>query len=476
MSTRRLILLILILFSGPSRAADVTIDCSKPAGTIRALHGVNNGPLDGGGLIDLTKFHRELRIPFTRLHDAHWPNPDVVDLHAVFPDWKADPGDPKSYDFLRTDQYISATLKTGSKVIYRLGESIEHGPDKRRLAPPDPRKFAAVCLNIIRHYNEGWADGHRHDIRYWEIWNEPDNRPNMWTGSDEDYFRLYSTAAKEIKRHFPHLKVGGPAVGNTGDMKDGNKLHPPPFLTKFVDHCKRDRAPLDFFSWHLYSNDPRAFARRARAVRGLLDQKGFDETESHLNEWNYLPDNDWTPVLLQGQGEKRERFYDRIGNAEGAAFTASALIALQDAPLDVATYYAGDTNPFGPFTRHGAPRKTFHALKAFALLLDTPARLSTSPAEQPGIAILAGTNSTRDAFTILLANFNSPDPQVNLRLRGIPWSAGSRARTFLLDPTRDLEPVKAEEFPRGPLHLRVRLAGPSVRLIMIRSADSTGHE
>src|SRR5687768_5698013 len=69
-----------------ARAVEVVVDCSKAAGTIRALHGVNNGPLDGGGLVDLSARHKELAVPFTRLHDAHWPNPDVVDVHVVFPD------------------------------------------------------------------------------------------------------------------------------------------------------------------------------------------------------------------------------------------------------------------------------------------------------------------------------------------------------------------------------------------------------
>src|SRR5687768_6205981 len=180
-------ILMAVVAVAPARpfGAEIFVDCSKKVGAFRAVNGVNNGPLDVGGTVDLSEFHRALRIPFTRLHDTHWPNPDVVDMHAVFPDWEADASDPRSYDFRRTDEYVAAILKCGSKVVYRLGESIEHGSDKRRVRPPDAGKFAQVCVNIIRHYNEGWADGHRYDIRYWEIWNEPDNRPAMWTGTDE---------------------------------------------------------------------------------------------------------------------------------------------------------------------------------------------------------------------------------------------------------------------------------------------------
>ena len=56
--------------------------------------------------------------------------------------------------------------------------------------PADAAKWAAICVGIIRHYNEGWANGFHHGIRYWEIWNEPENRPAMWTGTDEDYLAL----------------------------------------------------------------------------------------------------------------------------------------------------------------------------------------------------------------------------------------------------------------------------------------------
>ena len=84
----------------------------------------------------------------------------------------------------------------------------------------DFEKWTAVAIGIIRHYNEAWADGFRHDIRYWEIWNEPENRPAMWTGTDNDYYRLYVTAARGIKKRFPELRVGGPSVGAPGEVEN----------------------------------------------------------------------------------------------------------------------------------------------------------------------------------------------------------------------------------------------------------------
>ena len=152
-----------------SAAAELTVDCSRSEGTVRPLHGVNSGPIHAGEPLDLSAYHRELGVPLTRLHDCHWPNPDVVDIHVLFPDFKADPSRPESYDFSRTDDYLQAILNTGSGIVFRLGESIEHSKKKHHVHPAaDAEKWAAVCLSIVRHYNDGWANGFHHKIRYWD--------------------------------------------------------------------------------------------------------------------------------------------------------------------------------------------------------------------------------------------------------------------------------------------------------------------
>jgi hypothetical protein len=236
-----LALLAALVAAVPLRAEEavLTADFAVPAGSIRPLHGINKGPLAPGGLFDVIKEQKELGVPFTRLHDCGWPNPYVVDHHAVFPDPDADPALPGSYDFRLTDEYIAAVRRTGAEPIYRLGESIEHTSVKRFVHPPaDPEKWAAICLGIIRHYNEGWADGFRYDIRYWEIWNEPENRPAMWSGSDDDYLRLYRVAATAIKKQFPALKVGGPALGASGRFVNG-EFRPTEFAARFLAMCRR---------------------------------------------------------------------------------------------------------------------------------------------------------------------------------------------------------------------------------------------
>ena len=446
-------------------AGDVVVDASKRLGEIRPLHGVNGGVLEEGGTVDLSRAYAEIGTPLARLHDCRWPGPDVVDVHTVFPDPRADPGRPESYTFETTDRYLAAILATGARIVYRLGESIEHTEKKRWVHPPaDPERWAAACAGIVRHYNEGWADGFRHGVRYWEIWNEPENRPSMWTGTEEDWFRLYTATSRRLKERFPEILVGGPSIGYPGKLR-GDALEPSPFLDAFLERCRKDGAPLDFFSWHRYADDPRDLPRLARAVRKLLDERGFPRAESHLNEWNHLPGEDWSPLLPAGQGLARRQCFEAIGGAPGAAFTAAALVLLQDAPVDAANYYAGDTKPFGLFDELGAPRKPFHAFRAFRSLLDTPLRVETRSGDGE-LAACAGLSRDGDRASVLLARFRvGPRRATRVRLENLPWTGASRWEVLVIDREKDLEPALGGDAAGSDIDIEIALEAPWVALV-----------
>ncbi len=421
--------------------AELSFDFSQASGSVRPLHGGNNGPLGQGETVDLSKFHRELAIPFTRLHDSAWPYPDIVDVHAIFPNFNADPDNPRSYRFGPTDDYLRAITNVGSRIVYRLGESIEHAKRKRYVHPPaDPQKWARICLGIIRHYNEGWADGHRFGIDYWEIWNEPENQPAMWTGTAQQYYELYAVTANAIRSRWPKLKVGGPSLGHQGVARQG-RLEPSDFLRGFIGHVRQSGAPLDFFSWHGYTDDPDFFARQAIAIRAFLDREGFSRTESHLNEWNYLPDRDWRP-MLSAQGEQRERWYARQGGVEGAAFVTATLISLQDAPVDVANFYSADNQPFGLFSLHGAPKKTFEAFRLFRTLLATPSRAADLATASPGVWRLAGVGAKGDRAAVLIARSaqasQAGSGRLTIAVSNLPWAGPTRVEHHQLDPSGEV--------------------------------------
>ena len=151
--------------------ATIQVDFRRPTGKrVMPLHGFNSGPMTKVFTYDARPQFVEGGFPYVRLHDVEYPygSGEFVDIPCIFKNFDADENDPASYNFANTDEYIRQSLAVGSKIIYRLGVSIEHSPHKRYIHPPkDFGKWARICEHIIRHYNEGWADGHHWDIRDW---------------------------------------------------------------------------------------------------------------------------------------------------------------------------------------------------------------------------------------------------------------------------------------------------------------------
>lgn len=470
------------LVSGATPVAvdpSLRIDFTTPAGVLRPLHGVNKGPLAAGGLVDVIAAHRELGIPLTRLHDCHWPVPDVVDMHVVFPDARADPTRPESYDFRMTDEYIASVLATGSKILYRLGETIEHTPVKRFVHPPqDATRWAAAAIGIIRHYNEGWADGFHYDIRHWEIWNEPENQPTMWTGTNEQFFDFYGVAARAIKAAFPKLMVGGPGIGITGDLIQGD-LKPSVFLTGFLERCRRDSLPLDFLSWHCYSSssNPQELPLRAHGIRKLMNQYGFQGAESYLDEWRNIPDYDWAPLSRSAQPLVRQNWYARMFGAESAAYIVAVLLGLQDAPVEAANFFHGELGGFGMFDESGVPLKNYYGMLAFRRLLDTPQRALIQGLIPKGVAVGAGRAANEDSVAILISSYGQTlnagvQNPLRLKMQGLRWPNPVVRTIHVVDAQHDLVPTPDKAQLQAGNTLEITLSTPSVALITLGPAAS----
>ena len=310
------------------RSVESSIDFLSSSGeTIRPLHGINSGPLfgyeNGEFRYQASGFFRQAGIPYVRLHDVEYPyGKDLfVDIHCVFPNFEADPDNPASYHFEETDQYIRNAIENGSQIFFRLGESIDHSGDALYINPPsDYGQWARICEGIIRHYNEGFADGFHYGIAYWEIWNEPD-KEQMWTGTPDEYYELYKTTASYLKDRFPELKIGGCAL--SGVSTD--------YLNQFLAYISSgESAPLDFCSWHIYSADPMDLYRSAEKVQTCLEKYGYETAELIINEWNY--NEGWSE-------EELKKGYQVIRSTRGSAYMAASLIAMQEAGIDMAMYY-----------------------------------------------------------------------------------------------------------------------------------------
>ncbi len=419
----------------------IAVDFSQKTGVMKPMHAVNNGPVYKFGsnqrITNIDAF-RDAGIPYARNHDAaHYSaygGEHTVDVHAIFPNFDADPYDENAYDFACTDEYIRVCELAGVKTFYRLGSKIEHWIKKYgTFPPPDFKKWAIICEHIIRHYTQGWANGFHYDIVYWEIWNEPDVDPDdaedkrCWQGTAEQFYAFYKIAATHLKESFPHLKIGGPAACY---------LAPEWYcwVEAFLNAIGQD-TPLDFFSWHIYSKNVEKIKTSICFARELLDRHGRKNTESILNEWNYVKgweNDEWIYSLKSIKGLK------------GASFTAGVMCTGQYTPVDMLMYY--DARPCimnGLFCTDWLCEclKGYYPFKMFNALYKLKNSVAVKDDSNIYIAAADGDHSA-----IMLTYFDDNDQagpvDVQISLAGL--SGEKAAEIYLLDQTHDMELVRSE--------------------------------
>ena len=400
------------------------VDFGVPAGRIKAMHGVNNAPIrlarEGGRQDEFAR----AGIPFVRTHDtcAGFGGARYVDIPNIFPDFDADETKAENYDFAFTDEFLKPVVAAGSKVFYRLGVTIEnHAWIKNYHAKPpkDFAKWARICEHVIRHYNEGWADGFRWGIEYWEIWNECEGSM-MWDGTREQFFELYRISANHLKKCFPQIKIGG--YGSCGyyhvdDPENRVRSFGPGkgkckrFVDWFEAFCAyvtdpKTAAPLDFHSWHFYwNNEVMDYSRiqtHAKYVRDTLDRFGLTKCESVMNEWNL-----------------RVNGYDGMKGMIGASFCADMFCLMQDSSIDLAMYY--DATPTRSYCGLFAPPENlttpcFEAFVAWNELYRLGGAVKTER-KTPKIGVAAATDGAAKAF--LLVNGYERTRLVKPDVRGV---------------------------------------------------------
>lgn len=395
--------------------ARLHIDFDRALGRVRPMHGVGQPPITG---ISNQMFHylKEAGIPFSRLHDVggRYGSRVYCDISCVFPDFSRDPGDPDAYNFEFTDNLLAGLVENGVEPFFRLGETIENFFALRRYVtfpPADCDKWARVCEGIIRHVNEGWANGHHFGIRYFEIWNEPDNdipgRDNqMWSGTMEDYFLLYGTASKYLKARFPELQIGGYA--SCGFYVESNRLaerdssdreqYFDDFFHAFLKFVKQNECPLDFFSWHSYAS-PADTESMAYYCRRQLDAAGFARVPMIMNEWN-------PSVSCRG-------------TARAAAEAAEMLLRMHRAGVEACMYYDARFGVsiyggmFNPLT--AKPFSTYYSFVAFNALYRAGTEVF-SEVDAPLIA-MAAKGEAGQQFALIV---NTSDSEASLTLSDCP--------------------------------------------------------
>lgn len=160
--------------------------------------------------------------------------------------------------------FLPSALASGRKTGLRYKNNIT--------TPRSYKEWAGYIKAFIRFLLRRYG---REEVESWyfEVWNEPDLKV-FYTGSQQEYFKLYQYTARAIKECDPKLRVGGPS-------SSGSK-----WISEFVAFVEREKLPCDFISTHQYPGDgfgndfsikdvflryPETIKSAAKAKRGVAD-------------------------------------------------------------------------------------------------------------------------------------------------------------------------------------------------------------
>jgi len=415
-------------------------DFSRESGRIRkSLHGSNAVPrMSNRNIYDFGPMYADMKFTASRTHDwALWnPGQRIVDTHFLFPLPKADPADPANYYFDATDEYFAQCAELGTEVFYRLGTSIEHTKGKHfnALMPEDFERYAEVLAGIVRHYTRGWADGFHYDIRYWEIWNEADLGPQMWSGTLAQFEEFFAIVLKRLKNEFPELKIGGPAYCWFAPEK----------FESLLAACKRREVAPDFISWHCYTTDADNLIAQPAKARAFLDERGFRDTELCINEWHYVLTWEGLHSKVTEESFKRATLGSTgVFGIDSAAFNLAVLSGWHDTPLDSAFYYgAGEVGTWGFRTPMMGWNKNYYSMKMFGeIVTEYPIRIETASSCN-SVYLLGALSEDRRRGCLLVTDYRG---ERNALVVAVSGMAGAEVSAVLLDDANDLAPVPVKQ-------------------------------
>ncbi len=318
--------------------------------------------------------------------------------------------------------------------------------------PKDYSKWGELVYQWARHCAEKYGK-EQAESWYWEVWNEPDIF--YWSGTQEEYNKLYDYAVAAVKRALPNARVGGPAT--TGPASEKGAV----FLKAFLTHCAEGKnfttgakgAPLDFVTFHA-KGSPQVIDGHVRMgiARNLQDVDAGQKILSSYPKFRNLP------VILsesdpEGCAACSARVYPQNAYRNGplyAAYTAAAMKGILDLSaknhgniegmltwafeFEGQPYFDGlrtlATNGVNKpilnlFRMDGLMRgERVEATSNSAVPLDS--MLATGVHENPDVDVLA----TRDehGVSILVWNYHDddvagPTAQIALSVQGLPISA-----------------------------------------------------
>jgi len=253
-----------MVFCAYAQTAEVKVDFNRQLGPMHmekmalGQGGLSQEPMLSGRVTEIRALHPAMIRLFVQSYYNLLPQEGV-------------------YNFKTLDTTVANILQTGAKPLMSLcfkPSLLFPVINQDSVNPVDYSKWEALVYHLVKHYLDRGAR-----IKYWEVGNEVDigevgGTPYRFT--PKNYIPYYKHTVAAILRADPDAKVGGPALAS----------YTSPILPALLQACALEKLPLDFISWHSYSNNPLSVREQMAYMKTQLGKYPALKPETILDEWN----------------------------------------------------------------------------------------------------------------------------------------------------------------------------------------------
>ena len=231
-----------------------------------------------------------------------------IRMHGLLTDdmgvYREDRNGNPEYNFQYIDVLYDFIVSIGMKPFVELGfmpQALASGSKtifwwRGNVTPPkDYNKWGDLIRHLTQHFTERYGID---EVKTWyfEVWNEPNLTPVFWTGTQEEYFKLYRYSVNAIKSVNKEYRVGGPATAGAAWEVD------------MITFCQKNNLPIDFISTHSYGvkqgyldefgrtgtildKNPMSVSGDVLQSRKEIASSSMPDLELHYTEWSssYTP-------------------------------------------------------------------------------------------------------------------------------------------------------------------------------------------
>jgi hypothetical protein len=335
--------------------------------------------------------------------------------------------------------------------------------DQDKVTPNDDAEWERLISSLVAHFRDQNAG-----IRYWEVANEPDIGESggcPYRFQPDSYVRYYRRTAAAILRTDPEARTGGPALASVHS----------PILPALLDACEKEKIPLHFISWHIYSSSPARIRSTIEHARNVLTKHPALKPETILDEWNMDLQN--PPIDPRFQPC---HIVETIWQMKDAGLDWSCYYHIRDyhvAYEQFAPFMSPKGTAFmtrwwnrmpqfdGLFDYQNNARPAYFAFKLLSRLTGDRLRVVSS---DPAVHAFATHDERYEIDNLLLWNFSDSRKDVDLAWRGLSRETLLRPITFdalaaSSDENARLRPEPSRRLSKGDHHLKVALDPYAIR-------------